>query len=93
MVNFSTYDLSLIVASANKQKTIGFSFDGYIKDAGFRGEFSYAKAHFDNNSAYPRVAVGMDYNFSNTVYLLFEQFYNGGHEEENPFFIHSPITG
>jgi hypothetical protein len=82
----STYDLSLIVASANKQKTIGFSFDGYIKDAGFRGEISYAKAHFDNNSAYSRVALGMDYNFPNKVYLLIEQFYNGGHEEIDPFF-------
>ncbi len=80
----STYDLSVILASANKQRTAGFAFDGYIKDAGFRGEISYAKADFDRDRSYFRTAVGMDYNFPNKVYLLFEQFYNGGHERSFP---------
>ncbi len=83
----STYDWSLILASANKQRTAGFAFDGYIKDAGFRGEISYAKADFDRDRSYLRTAVGMDYNFPNKVYLLFEQFYNGGHEKRFPNFI------
>ncbi len=80
----STYDWSFILASANKQRTAGFAFDGYIKDAGFRGEISYAKADFDRDRSYLRTAVGMDYNFPNKVYLLFEQFYNGGHERSFP---------
>ncbi len=83
----STYDWSLILASANKQRTAGFAFDGYIKDAGFRGEISYAKADFDRDRSYFRTAVGMDYNFPSKIYLLFEQFYNGGHEKRFPNFI------
>ncbi len=83
----STYDLSFILASANKQRTAGFAFDGYVKDAGFRGEISYSKAKFDNNRSYLRTALGMDYNFPNKVYLLFEQFYNGGSDESFPNFI------
>jgi len=86
----STYDLALIAASVRKDQIYGFAFDGYIKDAGFRGEFTYTIQ--DNKKEYPRVALGVDYRFNDKWYTLVEHFYNGGHEDNDPTALYSSYT-
>lgn len=76
-----TFDCALIAASIRKDKVLGFLFDGYLRDAGFRGEFSYTKQ--DNKREFPRVSLGLDYNFFAKLYLLFEQFFNGGADDND----------
>jgi hypothetical protein len=76
-----TYDLSLIAAQIRKDTVVGFSFDGYLKDAGLRGEVSHTIR--DNDDAFSRAAIGLDYNFGKKIYVLIEQFYNGGHDSHN----------
>ncbi len=77
----SPYDLAITAASIKKDVIVGFSFEGAVKDAGFRGEVS--QTWMDNGRSFPRVSVGMDYNFTSKVYVLVEQFFNGGHDDNN----------
>ena len=70
-----TYDLFFIAAKVKKDRVAGLGFDGYIKDAGFRGEFTYTKK---GKEKFPRFSLGIDYNFPNKIYVLAEYFYNGG---------------
>lgn len=76
-----TYDLSAIAAQVRKDTVVGFSFDGYLKSAGFRGEVSHTIR--DNDQSFARAAIGLDYNFGEKLYALIEQFYNGGHDDTN----------
>ena len=69
-----TYDLFLIAADHQDDLVFGAGWDGYIKDAGFRGEISYTK---DGGDEGLRVAVGCDYNFGTKTYVAAEYFYNG----------------
>ncbi len=83
-----TYDWSLVAAKKEKDKTIGIGFDGYIKGAGFRGEFSYTK---NGPERYPRAALGLDYNFPHETYAFFEYFYNGAANGNHEAFTDSLI--
>lgn len=76
-----TYDFALMGASVNQDTILGFSFEGYLGQAGLRGEASYTRQ--DDGRTYPRVAVGIDNNFNEKLYGLFEQFFNGGHEDND----------
>ena len=78
----STYDLSLIAASVYKDQVYGVAFDGYIKDAGFRGEITHNIQ--DNKREFTRAALGLDYRFNKKWYALMEHFYNGGHDDNDP---------
>ncbi len=69
-----TYDTFIIAAKHTEEKVLGFGFDGYVFDAGLRGEFTYTK---DGEEKYPRASIGVDYNFPHQVYALLEYFYNG----------------
>jgi hypothetical protein len=69
-----SYDTFFIVAKHLKEKTIGLGFDGYLKKAGFRGEFTFTKL---GQERYPRAALGLDYSFSAKTSGLAEYFYNG----------------
>ena len=69
-----TYDTFFIAAKHEEEKILGFGFDGYLLNAGLRGEFSYTK---DGKERYPRAALGVDYNFPNQIYVDLEYFYNG----------------
>ncbi len=86
----STYDLALLAASVRKDQIYGFSFDGYIKDAGFRGEFTYTVQ--DDKREFPRAALGIDYRFNPKWYTLVEHFYNGGHDDNDPAAVKSSYT-
>ncbi len=77
----NTYDCALIAARIKKATILGLSFDGYIQDAGFRGEITHTED--DNKRSFARVSAGLDYNFSDKLYFLGEQFFNGGHEDND----------
>ena len=80
------YDIFLIGADVKKDYTAGFGFDGYLKECGFRGEFTYTLKHTndiflrgadDNNDNFLRAAVELDRSFSPQLYGVLEYFYNG----------------
>lgn len=75
------YDIFLIGGEFKKDEIIGGAFDGYIGDAGFRGESTFT--HADSGRDYFRCVIGADYNFPNKLYLLGEYFYNGGAQDGN----------
>lgn len=74
-----TYDLSLIGGEFDENRFIGANWSGYIKDAGFRGEFTYTFS--EDLPDYFRFVTGVDYAFSNTLYFVAEYFYNGQAEK------------
>jgi hypothetical protein len=69
-----TFDLFIIGAKREKDKTAGVGFDGYVGGAGVRGEFTFTKRGSLN---FPRAALGADYNFAKKFYVAAEYFYNG----------------
>jgi hypothetical protein len=71
---FGTYDLAFVVTKHQEDKLLGFGFDGYLKDAGFRGEFTYTK---NGKNRFPRAALGLDYSFPKEITVALEYFYNG----------------
>ena len=78
----ASYDCALIAAKIVKNRVVGFSFDGYIKSAGFRGEITHTRT--DDKRSFPRASVGVDYSFSENLYVLVEHFYNGGRDNNDP---------
>lgn len=77
---FNTYDISIIASTVRKNIIAGITFDGYIKSAGFRGELNHTQ--LDNNRNFFRASAGIDYSVSEKIYILVEQFYNGGVDDD-----------
>lgn len=75
LTKFHDYDIFLMGAEVKKDKIIGCGFDGYIKEAGFRGELTLT--YKDDHDKFLRSALGLDYSFSPKLYGLIEYFYNG----------------
>ena len=78
---FGTYDISVIAAEVRKNLSFGLAFDGYVKQAGLRGEITHNI--FENNREFTRFSVGVDYNINDKIYVLMEHFYNGGADDNN----------
>jgi len=83
-----TYDFFLVSAKVKKDKVAGFGFDGYIKDAGFRGELTHTKR---GKEKFLRCSLGADYNLSAKLYLLVEYFYNGNANGDYALFTNSYV--
>jgi hypothetical protein len=81
--NVKSYDLEFIAAQIREDQVIGAAFDGQLGGAGFRGEITQNWQQ-DEERTFARASLGIDYNFSEKTYLLFEQLYNGGHSDNNP---------
>jgi len=81
------YDYALIAAEYKKDMILGANFDGYIKEAGFRGEMTYTKR--DNGREFVRASIGLDHNFTSKLYGVAEYFYNGGAEKDPEQFLNS----
>ena len=81
------YDLSLIGARHYKSTVAGAGFDGYIKEAGFRGELTFTRKH--DNKEFIRSVIGLDHNFTPKLYAAAEYFYNGGAENDPGEFLNS----
>jgi len=70
------YDIFFMGSNVKKDTILGCGFDGYIKEAGFRGEWTLTFA--DEDDDYFRGVVELDYSFTSKLYGLVEYFYNGG---------------
>lgn len=81
------YDISIMAAESKKDEVFGAGFDGYLKEAGFRGEITYTKK--DNRREFLRSCIGMDHNLTPKLYGLAEYFYNGGAESDAGNFLNS----
>lgn len=73
---FGDYDVFLMGAYIKKDKIMGASFDGYVKDAGFRGELTYTVQ--DNDDKFFRGALEYDISLTRKFYWIVQYFYNGG---------------
>ncbi|MFP4472685.1 MAG: hypothetical protein ACLFPX_02270 [Candidatus Omnitrophota bacterium] len=76
------FDTAFIAANRQEADIFGLTWDGYLQDAGFRGEVTHTT--MDDNRQFARAAVGLDYTFDQKTYGLIEYFYNGGADENNP---------
>ena len=76
------YDLFLMGGDFENAKAVGGGFDGYLRNAGFRGEFT--QTHGDNGRNFFRSAVGLEYAFFTKLSVVGEYFYNGGADDHNP---------
>lgn len=83
----SDYDISLILGEIKKDEVVGLGFDGYLFEAGLRGELTYTKK--DNQKGFLRLCLGLDHNFTPRLYALTEYFYNGGAEKDTTQFLNS----
>ena len=77
------YDIQLIGGNYFEEIALGFGWSGYLKDAGFNGEISYfhPKENFPENSGSLTASTGINYMFSNAIYLTSEILYNGGYDK------------
>jgi hypothetical protein len=73
------YDIALLGGQVAGDGVIGGDFSGYLKDAGFRGEFIYTRVQEDDERDYTRGLVSLDYGFAKAwnPYVALEYFYNG----------------
>ena len=77
------YDIQLIGGNYFEEITFGLGWSGYLKDAGFNGEISYfhPKKDFPEKSGTFTASTGINYMFSNAIYLTSEILYNGGYDK------------
>lgn len=76
--SMASYDINVIAGALNKTYFAGTSFDGYLGNAGWRGEIAFFNP--PGGREYSRIGTGVDYRFSDKWYALAEHLYNGGHE-------------
>ncbi len=78
--NAGEYDLQFIVGNYFEELAVGAGWSGYLKNAGFRGEFTYfhPRDNFFDETGHITSTVGADYMFQNGVYGSAEVLYNGG---------------
>lgn len=77
--NLWQYDIQFMSGLVNdKDWVIGTGWSGNISQAGFRGEVSYfyPKNLSRDTSGVLLATMGLDYSFSNSLYLIFQVFYN-----------------
>ena len=72
-----SYDVQLLIGSYRQDFLLGGGWSGYLKDAGFSGEFSVFNP-FENNAVLS-FSSGIDYQFSDGPYVRFEGLYNGSY--------------
>lgn len=65
-----TYDIEITGSSINDDTIYGLTFDGYIGDGGFRGEYTFANE--SGGSKYSTWAIGGDYAFPSDVTVTIE---------------------
>ncbi len=71
---FDTYDTFVIAGNHQERIVSGFGFDGYLGQAGFRGEFTYT---YSDDEEYARASIGLDHSFTEKTTGIVEYFYNG----------------
>jgi hypothetical protein len=77
------YDIFAVGAEVKKDIFIGAGFDGYIGEAGFRGEITHGYADGETDKEFLRGSIGLDHSFTSKLYGIAEYFYNGLGTEDN----------
>lgn len=79
------FDVGMMTGKFRHDFVIGPFFDGEVKGAGIRGEFTYTRntaGTLQDRRAFFRAVSNVDYRFANGVYGLLEYYYNGFGETE-----------
>lgn len=75
-VNKWNYDVQFIAGVMKNNFAVGSGWAGNIKNAGFKGEFTYLR-HLENEVDGLIGSITVDYSFSNSLYLNGSVLYNG----------------
>jgi hypothetical protein len=84
--NKNAYDYQIMAGYYRERIALGGGWAGNIGKSGFKGEFTFFN---DINRMYTLKdidlvsSVSFDYIFPNTLYVLLEALYNGGHKKSN----------
>ena len=70
------YDFQLLGGYTEGFLTLGGGWAGNLKNAGFKGEFNYFRGLEDNQQDAFTATIGVDYSFSNSMYLNVGLLYN-----------------
>jgi len=94
--NKNRYDMQLLAGFYRNRWAIGGGWAGNIKKAGFKGEFTLFH-DVQNTQPVPYNWVGatsIDYIFNNSMYVILELLYNGGHkrQEQNILMLTQPLS-
>ncbi|MEO9869826.1 hypothetical protein [Ekhidna sp.] len=63
------YDFQLLAGKAREDYTVGFGWAGNIKDAGFKGEFTYFSPYTGKGDEALLFTVALDYSFESSFYI------------------------
>jgi hypothetical protein len=82
--SWNTYGIQFLAGHYLDQLALGTGWAGYIGGAGFRGEISYfhPEDNFFESTGHFTATTGVDYMFSNSLYLQTELLYNGGYKAQ-----------
>ena len=75
--NILGYDLAVLTGSLDKRFITGGDFAGNVWTAGIRGEALVSQDPSKQGGYYIRWIPGMDYQFTDKLYALFEYYHNG----------------
>ena len=74
--NKKNYDFQLLTGLSNNNFVVGGGWAGNMKEAGFKGEFSWFKSLDDAQKDGFTIATGVDYSFKNSLYFQGGYLYN-----------------
>ncbi len=75
--NILGYDLAVLAGSAERRFITGGDFAGNVWTAGIRGEALLSEDPSKTDGYYIRWILGMDYQFTDKLYGMFEYYHNG----------------
>lgn len=78
------YDFQLLGGYTERFLTLGGGWAGNIKNAGFKGEFNHFYALDEDQQNAFAATIGVDYSFSNSIYLNLGLLYNSLGSQEAP---------
>ncbi|HKJ31119.1 MAG TPA: hypothetical protein VKA34_04785 [Balneolales bacterium] len=82
------YDIQGLAGYYKNYLAVGGGWAGPIKDAGFKGEFTYFQSLSNVNDDFLVASTSLDYSFPNSLYLYSEFLFNGNwHNYMNPAII------
>jgi hypothetical protein len=80
--NVAQYDFQILSGYARGDWVIGGGWAGNLKTAGFKGEWSYFISDKENEKNSFALTAGIDYSFSNSLYLSTGYLYNSNGETQ-----------
>lgn len=75
--NYHEFDFAVVGGIFDSRKIVGIDFAGNLSTAGVRGEGIVSAPSGDVESTWARFILGIDYQFSPTLYALAEYHFNG----------------